>query len=90
MENVLWLELLLPFTAVTNLYINTEVAPRIAATLQELVGDRIPEVLPSLQNIFVEGLEEFRENVGQFVEARQLSDYPISICDWDSDDGIYF
>jgi hypothetical protein len=84
-ENTLWLQLLLPFTAVKNLYLSKEFAPGIAAALQELVGGRITEVLPSLQNIFVEGLEPsgpFQENIGQFVAARQLSDHPIAISIW--------
>jgi hypothetical protein len=87
-ENTLWLELLLPFTAVENLCLSKEFAPGIATTLQELVGGRITEVLPSLHNIFVEGLEPsgpFQENIGQFVAARQLSDHPITISDWDED-----
>ena len=47
------------------------------------------EVLPSLHNIFVEWLElpttsgNFQENIVQFVTARQLSDHPIAISDWD-------
>jgi hypothetical protein len=87
-ENTLWLELLLPFTAVENLFLSKEFAPGIAATLQELVEGRITEVLPSLQNIFVEGLEPsgpIRENIGQFVAARQLSGHPIAIFVWDKD-----
>ena len=40
-----------------NLYLSKEFAPGIAAALQELVGDRTTEVLPSLENLFVEGLE---------------------------------
>jgi len=68
---------------VKNLYLFKEFAPGIAAALQELVGARITEVLPSLQNIFVEGLEPFQENVGQFVAARQLSDRPMGISTWD-------
>ena len=56
-ENTLWLQLLLPFTAVKNLYLSMDFAPGIAAALQELVVARITEVLPSLQNIFVKGLE---------------------------------
>jgi hypothetical protein len=39
-ENTLWLQLLLPFTAVKNLYLFEEFAPCIAATLQELAGGR--------------------------------------------------
>jgi hypothetical protein len=89
-ESTLWPELLLPFTAVKNLYLSKEFAPGIAATLQELVqvGSRIADVLPSLQNIFVEGFEPsgpFQENIGQFVAARQLSDPPIAISDWVKD-----
>jgi hypothetical protein len=84
-ENDQWLELLRPFTAVKSLYLSKVSAPGVAAALQELIGSRITEVLPSLQNIFVEGLEPsgpLRENIGQFVIARQLSDRPIAICDW--------
>jgi hypothetical protein len=87
-ENTLWLQLLRPFTAVKNLYLSKEFAPGIAAGLHELVGGNITEVLPSLQNIFVEGLEPsgpFQENIGQFVAARQLSGHPIAISVWVKD-----
>ena len=87
-ENTLWLQILLPFTAVKNLYLSKEFAPGIVATLQELVGGRITEVLPKLQNIFVEGLEPsgpFQENIGRFVATRRLSGHPIAISDWDKD-----
>ena len=85
-ENTLWLQLLLPFTTVKNLYLYEEFAPGIAAALKELDGGRITEVLPSLRNIFVKGLEPsgpFQEKIGQFVAARELSDRPITISDWD-------
>jgi hypothetical protein len=90
-ENTLWLELFLPFTAVKNLYLCKELAPDIAVALKELVGGRIMEVLPILQNIFVQKLEPwgpFPENIAQFIAARQLSDHPIaiSVSDWDKDD----
>jgi hypothetical protein len=65
-ESTLWLQLSLPFTEVKNLYLFKEFAPGIVTALQELVGGRITEVLPSLQNIFVEGLEPsgpFQENI---------------------------
>ena len=85
-ENTLWLQLLHPFTAVKDLYVSKEFAPGIAAALQELVGARIAEVLPSLQNIFMEGLEPsgpLQENIGRFVAARLLSVHPIAISIWD-------
>ena len=84
--NTLWWQLFFPFTAVKNLYISKEFAPGIAAALQELVGGTITGVLPSLQNIFVERLEPsgpFQEKIGRFVAARQLSDHPIAISNWD-------
>ena len=56
-ENTLCLQLLRPFTAVKHFGISKEFVPGIAAALQELVGGGIMEVLPSLQNIFVEELE---------------------------------
>ena len=55
-ENTLWLELLLLFTAVKSLYLSKEFAPKIAAALKELAGARIIEILPCLKNIFVHGL----------------------------------
>ena len=44
-ENALWLELLHPFIAVKTLYLS--VASRISPALQELIGDRAPEVFPT-------------------------------------------
>jgi hypothetical protein len=84
-ENTLWLELLLSFTAVKNLYLSKEFAPGIAAALQELVRGGMTEVLPSLQNVFVAKLEpsgRFQENTGEFVAARQLSGHPVAISVW--------
>jgi hypothetical protein len=51
-ESTLWMELLRPFAAVKNLYPCKEFVPRIAPALQELVGGRATEVLPTLENIF--------------------------------------
>ena len=84
-ENILWLQLLLPFTSVKNLYLSKEFAPGIAAALQALSGSRITEVLPSLQNIFVEGIGASRRLVKdtvKFVAARRFSGGPISISLW--------
>ena len=85
-ENTLWLQLLSPFTAVKNLYLSEEFAPGIAAALQELVGARLTEVLPSLQNIFLDRFEPsgpFPKNVEQFVTERRLSAHPVAVSNWD-------
>ena len=90
-ENTQWLQLLLPFTAVKNLYLSRVFVLGIAAALQKLIGGRMTEVLPSLQNIFVEEvrpwglINDFKDDVGQFIEARRLSDHPITISVWDKD-----
>ena len=84
-ENDLLLKILLPFTAVKNLYLFKEFVPCIVATLQELVGDRITEVLPSLQNILVERFEpsaSFQGTIGQFFAMRQLLGCPIAVSVW--------
>ncbi len=88
-ENTLLVQFLLPFTAVKNLYLSKESALGIAAGLQELVGSRITEVLPCLQNIFVDGLDvepsgPLQENIWQFAGARRRSGHPIAIIPyWD-------
>jgi hypothetical protein len=79
---LLWLELLPPFTAVKNLYLSEGLEQGIAAALQELVGGRLTEVLPSLQNIFVEGprhRDSSRITLGSSCAVRQLSNHPIAI-----------
>ena len=84
-ENSLWLELLQPFTTVKNLYLSKEFALRIVSSLQELVGDRTTEVLPTLQNVFLEGLQTsvpVQEGIQQFIATRQAS-HPIAVSRWD-------
>ena len=80
-EDNQWLELLRPFTAVKNFYLSEEFQPDMASALQELVGGRTTEVLPSLQNILArsEPLGAFQEAIGQFVAARRLSGHPIVV-----------
>jgi hypothetical protein len=77
-----WLPLLLPFTAVKNLYLCKEFGPSIAAALQDPVGGRTIEVFPGLQNIFVEELGPsgpFQNAIEQFVASRQLSGRPVAM-----------
>ena len=90
-ENGPWIELLHPFTAVKNLYLCEEFARRIAPALQELVGDRITEVLPILENIFLEGfesLESVEGGIGYFISAREVAGHPITISSWDGSEKI--
>ena len=56
-ENGLWLEMLRPLATVGNLHLSEQVALRIVPALKELVEGGTTEVLPALQNIFLERLE---------------------------------
>jgi F-box-like len=83
-----WLELLLPFTAVKDLYLSKQFAPRIAPALQELAGGRRTEVLPTLQNLFLEGFqppEPVQDGIAQFISARRLTNRPVAISVWERD-----
>jgi hypothetical protein len=85
-ENSLWLELLHPFTAVKSLHLTKEFVPRIVPALQELIGSRTTEVLPTLQNILLEELEPsepVQEGIEEFVSARQLFGHSISVSLWE-------
>jgi len=80
---------------VKNLYLSKGVVPRIALALQELVVQRLTEVLPDLQGLLLEepfplGLVEephlsgpVQENIGKFLAARRLSSHPIVVSHWD-------
>ena len=81
-ENRVWLELLHPFTAVKNIYISKTIPLRIGPALQELIGGRSTALLPTLENIFLAGLEssgDVHKGIGQFVAARQVSSHPVTI-----------
>ena len=81
-ENVLWLRLLHPFTSVKNLYLSEEIARRIVPALQDLVGERATEVLPTLQNIFLEEGQRsgpVREGIQQVVAVREAAGHPIAV-----------
>ena len=85
-EKTEWLDLLLPFTAVKNLYVSRDLAPRIAPALQELTGGRTTEVLPALRNVLLERFhpsEPVHEGITQFISARGLSNHPVTISVWD-------
>ena len=88
-QNDRWLTLFQPFTAVRDLYFSKEHLPFIAPALQELVGERTTEVLPSLQNLFLDELlpaGPIHEAIMQFVAARQLSGHPLDIFYRNEDD----
>jgi F-box-like len=86
MESTRWLELLRSFIALKNLYLFKEFVPRIASALEDLEEGSITELLPSLQNIFVQGLQpsgHIQEGIRQFIAARRHIGHPITVSTWD-------
>ena len=81
-----WLELFHLFTAVKALYISWEFVPYIVPALHELIGEleRVTEVLPALQTVFLENLPiepifSYQEGIERFAAARQHAGRPITV-----------
>ena len=84
-ENVQGLEIFQPFTGVKDLYVSKRFAPCIALALKDVVGERVTDVLPGLESLFLEGIEDsgfVQQAIGQFVSARQLLGHPIAVSRW--------
>ena len=82
MENTEWLELLRPFTCVKDLVLSKTLVPLVALALQELDGEGVTQMLPLLQDIFLEGPQPsgaVKEAVEKFIAARLLSGYPVTM-----------
>ena len=82
MENGQWLEIFHPFTSVKNLHLSEDVAPLVVPALQELTEERVTDVLPALQNLYIDLFQTsglFEEGVSQFVAARQLSNQAVTV-----------
>jgi hypothetical protein len=85
MENTQWQELFQSFTAVKDLYLSGELALRIAQALRDLVGGKETELLPALQNIFVEGRQlsvAVQETIKPFIDTRQVSGALVAVHHW--------
>jgi len=83
-ENARWLKLLHPFTGVKDLHISGLPGLRIVRALKDLTEERIVEVLPALQNVFLEGPSGAMARViGPFIARRQLSGHPVSVRSWE-------
>ncbi|KAI9460449.1 hypothetical protein F5148DRAFT_1377375 [Russula earlei] len=82
METTEWLEFLAPFTAMKDLRLSDEVAPHVCQALERLAEERVAEVLPALQNIFLRDPDLEPKYIGGFVCARNLSGHPVEVYRW--------
>jgi hypothetical protein len=86
-----WLELLRLFNPVKKLYLAKYAASRVTQTLRRLPAERVMDVLPALEKVFILRLEPsgpVREAICKFADARQISGHPVLIDNWDG--GNYY
>jgi hypothetical protein len=82
MDPTQWLELLRPFTFVEDLVVSDGLVEPVTLALQELACENVMGLLPKLQNLFLKELQpstDTREDVGQFIAARQCADHPVNV-----------
>jgi hypothetical protein len=85
-ENNHWLQLLRPFISVRNLYLSRVIVARIAAALEELIGERAAGALPALQTLFLEDVDlsgPVQEAIESFVSRREFSSHPVAVSHWE-------
>ena len=85
-ESSQWLDLLCPFTAIEDLYLSQEFSLHIVPDLHGISGEGMKEVLPSLQNLFLERPSRsgpVEEAIEQSVTSLNLASRPIAISQWD-------
>jgi hypothetical protein len=83
-----WLELLRLFTSVKDLGLSAKSFRLVAPDLDELAGEMVKEVLPALQNIFLQGphqLETVSQAIGKFIAKRRLLDLSVTVYHRDSE-----
>jgi hypothetical protein len=81
-ENTEWLEFLHQFTSIKDLKLSKKFVPLVLPALGDLTGERAAEVLPALQNIFVEKLPstgQVKEAICKYVASRQLFGRPVAV-----------
>jgi hypothetical protein len=82
LENDQVLEFFHPFTSVKDLVLSTMMARLVAPAIGRLTADSATEVLPALQNIFLEELQSLgpvQQAIARFTAVRQPSDHPVAV-----------
>ena len=80
-----FLELFHPFPAMQRLHIDSNLVPLVARALQELTGESVTEVLPSLHTLVFKGSSpsgSMQKDIQGFIAARQNSDHPVHV-EWE-------
>jgi hypothetical protein len=80
--NTRWMVFLCLFITVKDLTLDELAVLSVSPALEELVGERVTEILPVLQNIVLEGNPPsglVPEGIAKFVAARELSGHPAIV-----------
>ena len=87
MDSSLWMELFRLFTSVQTLYLSKTLVPPVAVALQELGEEGTIELLPTLQSVFLEGLQPGgpeQKAIQSFVDSRRVSaGHSVIIQGWE-------
>jgi len=68
-----------------DLRLSNAITFRVATTLRGLPAERVTEVLPALENVFISkfgSVGSVKEAISKFADARRLSGHPVSIYNW--------
>ncbi|KAH9061317.1 hypothetical protein EDB87DRAFT_1576376 [Lactarius vividus] len=88
LDSARWIELLRPFNGVERLRVVDELVLDIARALQWVTSGPELELFPALRELFFLGnSREFPgalETVAPFISARQLSERPVVVYNWDT------
>ena len=76
-DDILWLQLLRPFTAVKALSVQGELSRHVAIAFKNLTGERAAEVLPALELLFLQNWP--MAYVDEFVTVRQDVGRPVTV-----------
>lgn len=80
-DEILWLQLLRPFTAVKALSVQNGLTRHVAFALQNVTGERAAEVLPALELLCLQNFSQPMAYVEKFVEARRNVGRPVTFID---------
>jgi hypothetical protein len=79
MDDVEWLHLFHQFPAVQTLHVSQQLSRHVAYALDDITGETVAEVLPSLDMICLAGQPASSVKKFGFVAARRLSGRPVTV-----------
>jgi hypothetical protein len=81
-ENIQWLDLLSLFPFVKDLVVSEKTFQLVAPALDEFAGGSVTEVLPALQNIFVQSPQSSelnKKDIARFIDTRFVLGRPVTV-----------